>query len=572
MASKDMKYNLRVDSKDARKALQDTAGDVDDTRTKAQKLSDALGKLADDADAEFADMRSASGVMAEALGADFVEAAAKAGRSTDQIVQGLRDMGLSFDDIRGDADQLADAVKRLDGVRANVDGLGSSAKNASTDLDRVRDSGDQSRSVLANMVGNSTQDIAGLGGVAGTAGMALGQLGEYAAEGGISLSGLAKVAGPMAVLTLGTIALNHVMEANAKHAKDVARQTETLVTAQRALAEGNVQQAAETLNEEWKGTVEVLKQYGLGVQDLIGHMKGEKDITGELNAELDKHVKYKVEGNKYYDEEGEKIQGLIANLGEAKEAWVAHGVEIKTTDENLQAFTAALTPAGETAKTAAGSVRTLTTDLTGLKMEAAEARAEIRKGEEATRKLDEAYQTFIGSLDQADAFANFETAMYNYRSEINHSDQSTRDYKRDLAETIDALKNIPPETKAALLTELDTGSLKVVEDTLYRYQQGVTVPVRFTPTGDARGISGARAEGGSVEAGKAYVVGERGPEVAVFGQSGTVIPNHQLATAGSGVTINNTFVGYSGTVQERQRAELMARRQAMMLRAGGRPG
>jgi hypothetical protein len=42
---------------------------------------------------------------------------------------------------------------------------------------------------------------------------------------------------------------------------------------------------------------------------------------------------------------------------------------------------------------------------------------------------------------------------------------------------------------------------------------------------------GARAEGGPVSSGSPYMVGERGPEIIVPGQSGTVIPNHKLPTA-----------------------------------------
>jgi phage-related protein len=46
-------------------------------------------------------------------------------------------------------------------------------------------------------------------------------------------------------------------------------------------------------------------------------------------------------------------------------------------------------------------------------------------------------------------------------------------------------------------------------------------------------IDGARAMGGPVAAGKAYLVGERGPEVVVMGQqSGYVIPNDSLAMTG----------------------------------------
>ena len=48
--------------------------------------------------------------------------------------------------------------------------------------------------------------------------------------------------------------------------------------------------------------------------------------------------------------------------------------------------------------------------------------------------------------------------------------------------------------------------------------------------------------GGQVTGGKAYMVGERGPEMVVPSRNGHVVPNNQVG-GGSGVTIiqNNTF-------------------------------
>lgn len=45
-------------------------------------------------------------------------------------------------------------------------------------------------------------------------------------------------------------------------------------------------------------------------------------------------------------------------------------------------------------------------------------------------------------------------------------------------------------------------------------------------------LFGFRADGGSVYAGRPYIVGERGPEVFMSHQSGTIIPNHALAIGG----------------------------------------
>ncbi|HEX8693404.1 MAG TPA: hypothetical protein VF746_13350 [Longimicrobium sp.] len=47
-------------------------------------------------------------------------------------------------------------------------------------------------------------------------------------------------------------------------------------------------------------------------------------------------------------------------------------------------------------------------------------------------------------------------------------------------------------------------------------------------------IDGARATGGPVSAGGAYLVGERGPELFLPGSSGNIIPNHRLSRGGGG--------------------------------------
>jgi hypothetical protein len=53
-------------------------------------------------------------------------------------------------------------------------------------------------------------------------------------------------------------------------------------------------------------------------------------------------------------------------------------------------------------------------------------------------------------------------------------------------------------------------------------------------------IGGLFADGGVTQPGKAYVVGERGPELFVPGQTGTVVPNHQMG-GGSSVRIINVI-------------------------------
>lgn len=53
-----------------------------------------------------------------------------------------------------------------------------------------------------------------------------------------------------------------------------------------------------------------------------------------------------------------------------------------------------------------------------------------------------------------------------------------------------------------------------------------------------------RASGGSVEAGRTYVVGEKGPELLTMGRSsGSITPNHKISSGGASVNVNVTIIG-----------------------------
>jgi hypothetical protein len=118
------------------------------------------------------------------------------------MVGDLRKMGVTFDEIEAKAKEFADVIQRVDGIK--LDAVNSGLTGVGTSLDKVGSSADQSRSVMANLAGNAAQDLGELGGVVGTLGVGIGQLAEYAVDGNIKLSNLAKVAGPMAGLAAAT--------------------------------------------------------------------------------------------------------------------------------------------------------------------------------------------------------------------------------------------------------------------------------------------------------------------------------------------------------------------------------
>ena len=67
---------------------------------------------------------------------------------------------------------------------------------------------------------------------------------------------------------------------------------------------------------------------------------------------------------------------------------------------------------------------------------------------------------------------------------------------------------------------------------------------------------GGRAIGGSVQSGKPYMVGERGQEMFVPNQSGSIVPNNKLGSSGGGVVVNQTINVTTG-IQSTVRAEIV---------------
>jgi phage-related minor tail protein len=59
------------------------------------------------------------------------------------------------------------------------------------------------------------------------------------------------------------------------------------------------------------------------------------------------------------------------------------------------------------------------------------------------------------------------------------------------------------------------------------------------------GTLGKRANGGSVNSGSPYIVGERGPELFVPGRSGTIVPNDKMGGGTTNVVVNVDAKGSS---------------------------
>lgn len=86
---------------------------------------------------------------------------------------------------------------------------------------------------------------------------------------------------------------------------------------------------------------------------------------------------------------------------------------------------------------------------------------------------------------------------------------------------------------------------------------------------EGRGISfgGARARGGPVRLGRAYLVGERGPELFVPGASGTIVPNG--SGGGTGVQDVNVTFGFDAANSGDALMDVIVNRLRARVRAGG---
>ena len=139
------------------------------------KVANALDAL-DDVAKEAKDAEAAAEALSRALGPELTARA-----NVDDIVADFQRMDLSLEQIATNADRLGGKLRQLDA--STTGGLEDGDAPHPWQRRRSRPFGGLVEvSVLANMVGNATQDVGALAGVAGSAGVAIGQMGEYMAD------------------------------------------------------------------------------------------------------------------------------------------------------------------------------------------------------------------------------------------------------------------------------------------------------------------------------------------------------------------------------------------------------
>ena len=293
---------------------------------------------------------------------------------------------LSIEQIEADADALAAALKKADDVTlkhfsSEADTAGGSlnrmrgqADTAAGGVDKLRDSSDQSRSVLANMVGNSTQDLGALGGVAGSAGVAIGQLGEYATDGNIKLANLAKIAGPMALVTAAGIG--------------VAAAFKTIADT-RAFNKQRVEDFTEALDDAVVSAEEL--------QDVLASGDDDKSLMARIGGKT-RDVEANVQRVMGTFEEFHRV--VEGGTGEFNK-WATEQLRIAAaagaTDEELHNLSAAMQGALEDTKLTGAATRSQIAGYEDVVYTAYAAGAAIRQQGTATREAGDDTEFYIGA-------------------------------------------------------------------------------------------------------------------------------------------------------------------------------
>lgn len=241
---------------------------VDDASPKIDKLQNKIDGL----EADEARIKVSADITK--LDAQLTKALADLHNLTgDEYTVQARLVGTLEDDLIA-ANKL---LEQLDGqtgtvkLEADTSELDAGLQHAADGTDKLSRSASGANNALANMVGNTTQDLGELGGVVGSVGVGIGQMAEYAADAaldgerlGAALGSMAKVAGPIALLSVAVLGVKSAV-AGLTEANKLG--TESQERWNTAIKDGG--DAAQNWIEQMRQTREIV----VDMTDLDGHLQ-----------------------------------------------------------------------------------------------------------------------------------------------------------------------------------------------------------------------------------------------------------------------------------------------------------
>jgi hypothetical protein len=389
---KSAKVTIAADAKAAQKTVADVLKDV-------EKLDgqDAQIVLAIRAAAVQQELTSILGDLAQVDGAD-AEVEVKLDRAAE---------------LRGDLDQLEGAIKDLDGtsatveVKADTEPVKRGLVETKEQVGEVGKSADGAGSALANMVGNSAQDLGSLGGVAGSAGVAIGQMAEYMADARLAGEGMGSVlksfgtvALPIAALSLVSGVISSIVESGKKMGEAIKASTQeaidafikvqdegkTTVGVLDDLATTDVDKAFKDMGASADDTVDRLKTLGISYDDIV---EAFRSGTGPLAESIDK-----------YQQMQDLFDRLTTVAGATADPFEQVGHAFGMSADEAEAFLKTMGPVNDalgshvTVSLEAGKAAQSFAKYRGQSGEVAEkaGEQEAKAGEKATKSLEEQRQ------------------------------------------------------------------------------------------------------------------------------------------------------------------------------------
>lgn len=493
--ARDLNYRVSVDASNAEAGIRSFTRAVnrelatvdkslDDTATSSQRVAAALAKLADDARTELAGASRAADALGNALGPEL---AARLGRNgIAQYVGDLTRLGTSFEQIEADADELAASIRQIEQVK--VDAADAGLSNLGGRLSEVDDAARGAGSAMANMIGNTAQDMSGMLGVTGSLGVAFGQMGEYAADAALggqdlasSLGAMAKVAGPIAALGLATKLLTDAFNKGKAAAAEQAKGVERLVAAAER-GEG----VLGALNDQLADTGKLSFTFGGGFDFAGAKVDDLRENLAAAGLTMQDFARLTTLSRDAFSQE------LVAmkNRGIAEEDLVQIGFAYEAMTRQVAEAELSLALNRQVGAGAADAAKVATEGLTGaVSAGAVELDQMAAKGRDAGTAMDRARDAFDrltgridakrSVLDLRDQFdrlreagqlawdaavngeANAEEAQRNYQRELLNTESLVADYGEEIAK-------LPPERVTAILADIDNQSIQTADELLAR--------------------------------------------------------------------------------------------------------
>jgi hypothetical protein len=360
------------------------------------------------------------------------------------------DSAAEVDSLRDKTRDAGEQLDELDGKTVDVEATIDTA-DAKRSIDDIGTTADKTGSVVANMAGNATADLADIAGAGSLAGGALGQFAEAAAEGEINLKNLGKAGPAIAGIGLVMFALSQ----RAKNAAENAAQvTEAIENLSRVADD-------EVINELGRAMVNSVIA-GKPLSELFERMARD-DLPGFRRA---------------IDLAGEDSRVSAEGLAVMRQVLADVEGEMAQQEETARRYGDNLDDVATAADDTASALPTMIEPLAGVEGAMAGAAA-------ATERLDTATSNLLGRINARQAWLNAQDAVEDYVRAVSDGSLSSREQERAtlaageaLLRYIDTLGNVPLEVKSEVtlaLNEGDIGRAYAALDAFEQQQRTVTV-------------------------------------------------------------------------------------------------